>query len=335
MSAGLDRRALERPLPSIIRPEGEAMQIAELIHGLPAGVLPRCYYVLIGGKLVSSAHEDLGMRHPTSIYAVSLATIEERASAMLGRITPLYGGPQALQKDRREWNSGIPDSVRAFLNALMEHFDDCENILKCYQDRAPAETRSSILRLVRKRWRPYRDHVATIVNAIKHRQRRVRVIMFHNRTWGVPGYFIEGPAGGRTIGPDPKVHPGGRTAFSFRRDMAYHLCGLYAVSFAMADGLSKVDSRFTLAARTRATEKLEERWTSLIRQMESLNPLVFPDEMRKPFPRVNITGDKLVVQYPAVKPTISSVPKAARVLTSHTIDGMSPRFRPPYFRYKE
>ena len=137
-------------------------------------------------------------------------------------IVPLYAEPQTFKEQYTQLDTEIRDATDSLLDALMEHFDDCENVLDCYLGKESQKLKKKIVK-----WKIYRDHVGKIVNQIKHQQRRVRTILFYGPDWAVPGYFIEGPLPGKIIGPDPSIHPGGDTAFSFRRNLLFHLWGLY------------------------------------------------------------------------------------------------------------
>jgi hypothetical protein len=215
------------------------MHIVERIEGVPLGVLPRLYYALENSDTVASCHEALDLRHPFSIYSVSLSTIRERIDLLLTLVTPLYADPEELERDRNKTDTEICDATDALLDASMEHFDDCSNILKCYLDQGAEKQKKKLFSLVQSNWARYRDHVGAIVNRIKHKQRRVRTIVFHGDQWAVPGYFIEGPAGVKLLGPDPLIHSGGATAFSFRRNLMFHLCGIYSVSRSMSAALTQ------------------------------------------------------------------------------------------------
>jgi len=153
------------------------MHIVENRGTLPVGVLPCSYYVLKNNIDVHSIHEKLGLRHPFSIYSISLFTIREKMDRVLDLIVPLYVEPQALKNQYTKLDAEIRDATDSLLDALMEHFDDCKNVLNCFLDQKPQKQKKKILSSVKAN-KGYRDHVGKIVNQIKHRQRRVRTIFF-------------------------------------------------------------------------------------------------------------------------------------------------------------
>ena len=163
-------------------------------YPLPSGIFPNSYYILKNATDVPSFHEelDIPLRHPFSIYSISLLTIREKMDRLLDVITPLYTKPQILKEQYSRLDTEIREATDSLLDALMEHFDDCENVLDCYLYRESKKKKNKITAPVKAKWKSYRDHVGKIVNRIKHQQRRVRTIVFYGPNWGVPGYFIEG-----------------------------------------------------------------------------------------------------------------------------------------------
>lgn len=311
------------------------MHIRECIAGIPIGVLPRLYYVLENTTNYPSCHEALEVRHPFSIYSVSLIAIIERIQRLLTLVTPLYDGSNELTQYNERADGAIRDATDAVLDALMEHFDDCINVLKCYLDQRPEKQQKKVMALVKANWDSYRNHVGKIVNHIKHKQRRVRTIVFHGDSWVVPGYFIEGPVGPKLLGPDPEIHTGGSTAYSFKRDLSFHLCGIYSVSRSVCTGLAEVDRAFSNVAPSNCVvSHSEKKWMEMARSISSLSPLVFPDEARKGNPLVKINGTNLIVEYPS-KTKSKAVPPHGRISTLFVVDGMSPSFRLPYFKMED
>jgi len=308
------------------------MNIAENGNTLPSVILPYSYYVLKNTTHVRSFHEefDIPLRHPFSIYSISLLTILEKMDRLLDALTPLYAEPQAMKEQYMRLDTEIREATDSLLDALMEHFDDCESVLDCYLYKESQKKKKKIIVPVRAKWKSYRDHVGKIVNRIKHHQRRVRTIVFYGDNWGVPGYFIEGPQTGKVIGPDPLIHPGGDSAFSFRRNLLYHLWGLYDTSRCLSNGLSIISKHFAeIAPRSTTQERVEEEWYKMIFRVEALNPLVFPDEAQKQNIVVTPRDDRLRIEYSS-KDKAPSVPSPCAVTVLHRIDGMSPSFRAPY-----
>lgn len=92
-----------------------------------------------------------------------------------------------------------------------------------------------------------------------------------------------------------------------------------------------INKRFANIAPTSTTERGEEEWYRMIRRVESLNPLVFPDEAQKRNIVVTIKDGRLRLEYSSDKaPAVPS----CEITVLHVVDGMSPSFRAPYLAHK-
>lgn len=307
------------------------INIREQIDTAPLGALPRAYYALKNSTHLPTVHETLDLRHPSSIYSLSLSTIRDRIDKLLALLVPISSSPDIAREHRAETDAALCDATDAFLDALMEHFDDCCNVMKCYLDSGSDKLKKEVFAIVQGgNWDAYRGHTAKIVNFIKHKQRRVRSIVFTGQGWSTPGFFIEGPAGPKTLGPDPQIHPTGGTAFSYRRNIMFHICGVYAISRSLAVGLAKVDKSFVqVTPEHKIATNDEITWTATISRLSSLSPFVFPDELRHANPIVRCAGSRVTVQCPSnEKPR--AVPRSGNISTLFTPDAMSPTYRLPY-----
>lgn len=295
-----------------------------------SGPLPDAYYTLQAAIDMESNHVGMQLRHPFSLYVVSLGTIVERATTVLDLIEPLYYGLDDHKEHRNKHDGGIRAATDAFLDALMEHYDDCKSILNCYGD-SQTKSHKKAMELFKANSDSYRNHVAKIVNYIKHRQRRIRVLVFYGNDWSTPGYFIEGPVDHSTIGPDASFHPNSNSAYSFRRDIAFHLCGIYFVARSMKVALSKIDERFHHSSDGTKSDPLGNEWLEMLTRVSKLDARVFPDELKKPFPRIEARGSDISIEYPAEKSVPFSVPTPSQVTLLFTVDPVSRGYRMPYF----
>jgi hypothetical protein len=295
----------------------------------PSGVLPPAYYVLSANHGVTSSHAIHELRHPLSTYTLSLQTIEERIRALLDLIEPMYGGVTEDVVGRNIDDVRIRHAIDGLLDALMEHFDDVENIVKCFTVPGTKEAKSAY-GLMKSNWRNYRDHVGAIVNYIKHKQRRVRVLQFYGEGWSIPGYFIEGPAEHAAAGPDPRFHKHSDSAFSLRRDIAFHLCGIYFISQTLTTALGAISSKLRPSLEDRAPTQLELQWHEMFRRVSELDARVFPDETNKPFPDLLLKAGEIGLAIPARRAP-APVPVPADVTLLFTVDPVDHSYQVPYF----
>lgn len=110
-----------------------------------------------------------------------------------------------------------------FLDALMEHTEDCENVLRCFFENESQYKISTHVRNYLGATRKYRKHIGLVVNRIKHNQGRVRLVFLAPDAVLIPGYYVEGLDSNGAVGPSIWIHKDGATAFSFHRDLRYHI----------------------------------------------------------------------------------------------------------------
>ena len=142
--------------------------------------------------------------------------------------------------------------------------------------------------LINSRVRAYRTDIGTLVNRIKHNQGRLRFLsarMHHKPDLWWSGYFVEG-ALATGVGPDATIHSARSGAFSFNRDLRYHLCELLFTSDALAQAVRGLTSGASSQGESGAGTKV---LVSLIEAVAALTETYFPDEYEKPRPVLELT----------------------------------------------
>ncbi len=216
------------------------------------------------------------------------------------------------------------------LDALMEHIDDCNGIIRSFYSSSSDPNFKKHLKEFKKRVAPYRDHIGLIDNYIKHHQGRLRLIAFSWLNGSSIGYFVEGPVSSNGLGPVSKIHPGENTAFSYNRDIPLHLCNLYAVSSNLAAVLHSVDNRLTpLKKNDCSIEKSSELSKAL--SMAACLPLsFFEDELCKSVPSITESSKRFTVEYPTKKAKPLAIPERVRLGVTYQGDGNTRTFTMPY-----
>ena len=97
------------------------------------------------------------------------------------------------------------------------------------------------------------------------------------------GYVVERGLPGGGVGPDPDIHEGGVTAFSFNRDLKYHLCHVILTSAAVAVAVSRLTGASTIAEPPTG-QPLGAGASYVMDLAETF----FPDEYEKPRPVLRI-----------------------------------------------
>ena len=132
------------------------------------------------------------------------------------------------------------------------------------------------------------------------------------------------------LGPDPDIHPN-ITAFSFNRDLRFHLYHLLQVSASLAQAVEGL----TGAEPTKAASSGDSKLTNSILDLLGVRELYFPDEYEKLRPVFQFSGQgtsrKLVAAL--VQPIVprAFVWDAVMELTTHG-DGATRSWRVPYMK---
>lgn len=229
----------------------------------------------------------LQLRHPAGLYHISLERLAERFEAILDPLEVLSSEFQAGAEPPDLGD--IIDKTEALLRSVMEYLEDCNNVLiSLFPSNREAVVHPAVKQFARE-IKPYRDRVAMIVNAVKHRAGRLRPAFMHWNSAFAPGYFVEGVLEGGIIGPDANIHNGGDTAISLFRDVKLHFVMIFFVSASLDKAVSqivKLDPR--QPGNVEKNEKGVLKYRELARRISPLPSIVFPDEIVVPFPLIRL-----------------------------------------------
>lgn len=278
-------------------------------------------------------HLEYKLRHPFGIYNVSLGNIFAAFENLL--LALAYASEQDIQsnKSASKWSEDLLSSLEKLLYSLMEHMDDCENIIKCFFPVGTKLNQESSVRDYQSSVNSYRTHIGKVVNHLKHNQGRLR--SFGMIIDNVPhlGYFVEGLSEDGSLGPAPHIHSGSSTAFSYARDIRFHMYHLYYVSAKLSDTISAI----SIPDKDKIIHQIGDNSTSLekiLYKITQLPMVVFPDEIKKDFPLISIENMQEVKKFIATMKKhpygISTALPRTLFLTIFKGDGVSRSFRMPY-----
>lgn len=271
------------------------------------------------------------LRHPLGVYNIAVAATARRLSRVLESLAAEWSSDP---KQPSHWDEAVIEAYDAFLDALMELMDDCDNVLLCFFPDKRARNKQAAVKRYRKRVNGYRDHIGLLVNHIKHNQGRVRLISIvpdpDRDLAPVHGYFAEAVVDG-VLGPHPGIHDG-NTAFSFNRDLRFHAVNVLVVSAALADAVQELATgAFSLPKAPKDLGR-NDRLLDVLLRVAGLPRTVFPDEVTKPWPSLRTgaveRGEVLVAEFPGTDERPERV--GGLVTTRTTGDGTSRSFRMPY-----
>ncbi len=233
-----------------------------------------------------SRHHSLGLRSAVGAYNTSVATVAQRLArttrALDSVVSPPSAAPQGKQSDKDE----LLDSYESLLHALMHHVEDCVGVLKGFTRDDVTFAKHPSIKAYGKSVRAYRSHIGLVVNRIKHQQGRLRLMTVRMGGTRFGGYFVERglPDGG--VGPDPDIHETGLTAFSFNRDLKFHLCSVIVTSQALGLAIARVTG-----AQEGDVPNRGQPLGTCLRDVINLPETYFPDEYEKPRPFFELESD--------------------------------------------
>lgn len=217
------------------------------------------------------------------------------------------------------------------LDALIEHIEDCGGIIQSFF--APEEEKQSrqAVSLFKRSVLSYRNHVASMVNYIKHRQGRLRLVVMTTDQVSTLGYYVEGVLRSGGIGPVSTVHPNENSAFSFNRDIPFHTCHLFFVSAKLAEVLVSIDSSLHADSGTGVHNG---KLGSLFELASALPKIYFPDELLKDYPYLGISDGSVVLEFPSerIRPATHG---RMKVQSAFMADGSTKEYSVPYLGQTE
>lgn len=284
-------------------------------------------------------HLDHNMRHPLGIYNTSIQTVCDRLRRTIGIVEDTTSLARFRNREDGGWEEQLIECEDAFLDALMEHMDDCLSVLLCFFPDKDARDRNQFVRQHRAQISDYRNRIGKLVNHIKHKQGRLRIVVIASSEHEAAGYYVEGVDANGTLGPDPKIHAGGNSAFSFHRDMRYHLANLFLISECLAQAVLGIIG--SQAQSPISPIDGEGQLTETVASVSRLPATVFPGEETEPWPVVCLTpatteGErKFIIELPATSERPTELQRPLRIMASFRGDGVSRTFRPPYFEARQ
>ena len=98
-----------------------------------AGLLPEASEVLHSHFQIPLFYRDYKLRHPLGIYNLSLGEVFFEFREVLDELEVFESNaPHIRQKIAEDWGDKLLSKQRQLLYAIMEHMDDCRNILKSF-----------------------------------------------------------------------------------------------------------------------------------------------------------------------------------------------------------
>lgn len=278
-------------------------------------------------------HEVQMKRHPLAAYNVSIAAVAKRFGSVLNALEALKFDRSTEMPIKAGEDSTLLEATDHLLDSLMEHMEDCEKIIASFFEDPTQKTNKKKIEHYKRKVNPYRDFIGRIDNFIKHHQGRLRLITFYDAVSVFPGYYIEGLVAPGVIGPAPGIHPGGNSAFSYARDLRFHMVNVFGVSRYLSNFLEDLGVLLTQDSLPTPTTPIQTdgTWADTLKRIASIAPVFYPDEVKKPLPSIIFTSDEVSIRFPNNATERNSFPGGTRVVSSIAGDGVTRSFKIPYF----
>ncbi len=299
------------------------------------------------------AHRAQAVLHPRTTYARAIAKIID---AWLDVFPALDALSSELRFEQPAVSAKLLEQryIR-LLHALNEHFDACYSVIRCLH--APQRDKAEWHEHAARRQNPpglkafdeqavkgYRDaRLGRIVNLLKHDHARLSLLSMRTDLFGASltlGYFVDGPLPSGAIGPAPRVHRGGNSAFSFNRDMLLNWWWLYRTSKLLASIVEATSSRTTKVATEvsplddAVPADVSPKLVELCREIAALRLDFMPDEVGQPFPLVLLPphAQFMRIVFPANRRAnpIRGEPRFTGLLT---VDSVGQSYKIPYLAW--
>lgn len=307
------------------------MQIREE-HLSVALALPKAARVLQDLRGVITYEADYSARHPFAAYNISLATIGQRFTSVSTCLRQLEDQFRNSPSSKQESDLALLEATDHLLDSLMEHMDVCGGIIRSFFPVSDEKRYKKQLALFKASVEPYRKHIACVDNYIKHSQGKLRSIRFSWASGMCFGYFVEGPVADGVLGPVGCIHPGSNSAFSFNRDLKFHICSMFAVGAQLARSLHEIDKRLTPLPTSKSNDGRDSAWGKAVQAVAELPNLFFPDELLKPAPTVRLSEEKVLIEFATQRPRIFQPPSPCQISLTFGGDGVTRSFQMPYFK---
>jgi hypothetical protein len=306
------------------------------LSSTPEHLRPQAALVLSNLGGVPLYHATRGQRHPLGIFNVTFAEVVRSMRTVLDELDAIENRASYATPANYSWAARLLDATDHLLDSIIQHLDSHAAIVETLFEDKHCQDAKKAIQSIRRATRRYRDHVAKIVNAIKHNQRKLSAILIHDVGLCIPGYFVEGVCKGGAIGPDPDIHDDSNVAISFNRDLPFHMINLYHAAATLASVVQKVTGAAITTADT-SLNKSDEEIADVMRRLSLRPRLFYPDEATKPLPLVEYRREigtedfRIRLEMPGRGASVLSLPRKYYLKVQWSGDGVSRRFKYPYW----
>lgn len=281
------------------------------------------------------------LRHPLGIYAVSTSRVFKAFNSLVN-----------ILKEKKPDKEKLSIGHNELLDAIMAFIDDGYLIMKTFFPKSSVNKEikfahqwlkdidHKIIQDHQKSIAQHRKILNLIVNKIKHNHARYCKINI-DTIWGeIKGYYIEGVDDQGVVLPDTEIHPkygSVYTAISYNKDIKRYFVDFYIFASIIANTSYKlIKKHYGIQVLPRKCEYSgDSKLLDLIKNIEEIPDLFFPDEYEIELPQILIDQEKEIIELrkTAYKSYLSKLKRYKDVKVSNVVsgDGISKSWALPYF----
>ena len=118
--------------------------------------------------MAEAPHGELGLRHPLGTYNTSVAVVAKRVTRVISLLRAVVPETGSGHTESSEQVDALLESQEALLQGLMQHMDDCINILRGFTVDRRDFDKSRHVKVYRRAVDQYRSHIGKVAGRIKH-----------------------------------------------------------------------------------------------------------------------------------------------------------------------
>jgi len=179
-----------------------------------------------------------GHRHPLALHNIAIESVRASLEDALASCQAYAQvAAEATELERSSAKKRVIEDLERAIRFGTQYFEDCRSIAFLFGETKSAGFRERFVGRYDRTVASARQFLAVQENEIKHKQARIRLVRAVSAVEEVHGYFVDGVNKEGALGPNPIVHDGGKTAYSFNRAFRQMLVCVMFTSRALASAL--------------------------------------------------------------------------------------------------
>jgi len=274
---------------------------------------PFAKYNIVSERVFKAFDEVYETHRVNTINKLKLISIEQMISSEIN--STLLREKERLINYKKDGISKLYKNYKELLDSLNAFIDNTYLIIKAFYPPEKVNDKTDFAYLWLKKAdsknyyfyydkiKSYREHLAPIVNLLKHDESRMGFLENQTEKDNIFGYYIDGIDANGAIGTNLNIHKKYKnmdTAFSFNRDLKYHLVNFYFIAHFVKETIQNIVNTKIPTINTEVEEENNSKIFMICDKISHLPNLFFIDEYEKKLPQVKTdTYEEIELVYPA------------------------------------